>query len=337
MRKSTILIIVLDVLAAICFFLFYGPYKELKNYLITTAMNTTTHQYLAYIFYSDAEIQKVLGQNYYIEIDEPVDLSQITMKPGDKNTCVDEYDCAVLDRTKDQKYKIIDVKIGNSTGYLIAIYDPSKVELIRKEQLGTRYGERIVDMCPRYNASVCINGGGFYDDGIVTTGSPLGYVIDNKKVVWTDGDVNTVRGNLIGFTEDDKLLLMTNATATEALEAGIEDAMEFGPFLIVNGKSMQIYGVPNGYAPRTAIAQRKDGIVLFLVVNGYGTGWSQGIGATMEETIKILERYHAYNAANLDGGTSASLIVENQFYNKQRDDMMRQVGRYVVNGWGLVR
>ena len=334
MRKSTIVIIVLDVLAAICFFLFYGPFTQIRDYLVTTAMNTTTHQYLAYIFYSDEQIQKILSQNYYVEIDEDVDLSQITMKPGDKNSCVDEFDCAILDRDKDQSYKIIDIKAGNSSGFLVAIYDPSKVELIRKEQLGTRYGERIIDMCPRYNASVCINGGGFFDDGVVTTGAPLGYVIDNKKIVWTDGDASSARGNIIGFTEDDKLLLMGNATANEALAAGVEDAMEFGPFLIVNGKSVQIHGNPNGNAPRTAIAQRKDGIVLFLIIDGYEWG---GLGATLKQTIEVLENYHAYNAANLDGGTSTTLIVENKFYNNQRDDMMRQQGRYVVNGWGLVK
>lgn len=334
MRKSTIVVIVIDVLVAICFFLFYGPIKSIRNYLITTAMNTTTHQYLAYIFYSDEQINDILSQHYYVELNEKADLSQITIKPGDASTCVDEYDCQILQREEGQAYKIIDVKAGNSSGYLVAVYDPSKVEIIRKEQLGTRYGERILDMCPRYNASVCINGGGFYDDGIVTTGAPLGYVIDNKQIVWSDGDASTVRGNLIGMTEDNKLLLMSNATATEALEAGVEDAMEFGPFLIVNGKSMEIHGNPNGNAPRTAIAQRKDGIMLFLIIDGYE--WNQ-VGATLKQIIEILEKYHAYNAANLDGGTSTTLIVENKFYNNQRSDMMAQGGRYVVTGWGLMR
>lgn len=334
MRKSTIFLIVIDVLAAICFFLFYGPIDSIRNYLITTALNTTTHQYLAYIFYSEEQVKEILSQNYYVELNEDVDLSQITVKPGDASTCIDQYDCQILEREEGQAYKIIDVKAGNSSGYLVAIYDPSKVELIRKEQLGTRYGERILDTCPRYNASVCINGGGFYDDGIVTTGAPLGYVIDNKQIVWSDGDANVARGNLIGMTEDNKLLLMSNATGNEALEAGVEDAMEFGPFLIVNGKSMEIHGNPNGNAPRTAIAQRKDGIMLFLVIDGYE--WNQ-VGATLKQIIEILEKYHAYNAANLDGGTSTTLIVENKFYNNQRADMMAQGGRYVVTGWGLMR
>ena len=132
MRKSTIVVIVIDILVAICFFLFYGPFSGLRNYLITTAMNTTTHQYLAYIFYSEEKIISVLNQNYYVEIDEDVDLSQIVISPGDASTCIDEYDCQILEREEGQTYKIINVKAGNSSGYLVAVYEPSKVELIRK-------------------------------------------------------------------------------------------------------------------------------------------------------------------------------------------------------------
>ncbi len=58
-------------------------------------------------------------------------------------------------------------------------------------------------------------------------------------------------------------------STSRAIEFGIRDAVEFGPFLIVNGKSSFING-NGGYGvhPRTAIAQRKDGIVLFLVIDG---------------------------------------------------------------------
>ena len=63
-----------------------------------------------------------------------------------------------------------------------------------------------------------------------------------------------------------KLKLMTNATANEALAANINDAMVFGPFLIVNGKPLEIVGDPWGYAPRVAIGQTKSGIIIFLVV-----------------------------------------------------------------------
>ena len=53
----------------------------------------------------------------------------------------------------------------------------------------------------------------------------------------------------------------------KALAMGYRDAIEFGPYLIVNGKRSFIKGNGGwGIAPRSAIGQRKDGIVLFLVI-----------------------------------------------------------------------
>ena len=54
-------------------------------------------------------------------------------------------------------------------------------------------------------------------------------------------------------------------SAEEAIKAGVRDAVEFGPFLIVNGEPSKVVG-NGGYGlhPRTVIGQRKDGVVLFL-------------------------------------------------------------------------
>ena len=58
-------------------------------------------------------------------------------------------------------------------------------------------------------------------------------------------------------------------TKSQALAKGIRDGIEFGPFLIVNGKPSFVKGDGGwGIAPRSAIGQRADGIVLFVVING---------------------------------------------------------------------
>jgi len=65
-------------------------------------MNTTTHQYLAYIFYSDKTIQDVLKQNYYVEIKEDVDLS--FLKNGksalEESVVLTKNNLEVLEQTK---------------------------------------------------------------------------------------------------------------------------------------------------------------------------------------------------------------------------------------------
>ena len=70
MRKTTILLIILDVFALIGFFLFYGPIKDIRTWWINTAMNTMSHKYFAYIFYNDEMIDKTMNENYYIPLNE---------------------------------------------------------------------------------------------------------------------------------------------------------------------------------------------------------------------------------------------------------------------------
>ena len=159
-----------------------------------------------------------------------------------------------------------------------------------------------------------MNAGGFYDPDWNSNGAlPHGAVIKDGKVVSDYEDAN-MGGGFIGFTNDNKFVLSKNLTAKQALEKGYRDAVEFGPFLIVNGKSSFVKGNGGwGIAPRTAIGQRKDGIVLMLVINGR---IPSSIGADMSDLCEIMQNYGAYNAANLDGGSSTELVIENKIINK---------------------
>lgn len=324
----TIVLAICDVLAIACFILFYAT--KFKTIFINTAMNTMDHQYFAKVFYSDKEIQKVINSNYFVELNTDANLDDIVIDTSIKTTFKDKYEEELLTRNEGDLYKLINLKVGSANGYLVAIYDPTKVQLISKEVLGTDTGERIITMCERYGGVVCINGGGFIDYGW-GSGIPGGYVIEDGVITWTDGDPNTMTGNIIGMTADGKLKLMSNATGMEALNAGIVDALEFGPFLIVNGEKLEIVGDPWGRSPRVAIAQRKDGIMMFLVVDGE----NYINGASLGDVIETLERYGAYNAANLDGGTSSTLIINSKLINNPPKAKATN-GRYVVDGWGLI-
>ena len=330
-KTSTIVFIILDFLALCGFVITYGPWDYLRNLYVNTAMNTMDHKYFANIFYSEETINKIMNQNYFVPIDEDVNLDDVVIDTSVKTTFKDEYEKELLTRNnKDDLYKLINLKVGNADAYLVAIYDPKKVKLISKEVLGTNEGERIITMCERYGGVVCINGGGFVDYGY-GSGIPYGYVIENGKITWSDGDINTSTGNIIGMTKDGKLKLMSNATGKEALDAGITDGLVFGPFLIVNGKQLEIVGDPWGRSPRVAIAQRKDGVMMFLVIDGE----NYINGASLSDVVETLQRYGAYNAANLDGGTSSTLIINNKLINNPPKAKATN-GRYVVTGWGLI-
>lgn len=331
--KTTILFIILDLLAICGFIMMYGPWDFVRNLYVNTAMKTKDHKYFANIFYSEETISKIMASNYFITIDEDVVLDDIIIDTSEKEHYDNEYDKEILTRTPgNNDYKIIDIKVGISKGYLIAIYDPTKVNLIRakKFNIGT-YGEQVTAMCKRYGGLVCINGGGFKDEG-VGSDIPLGYVIDDEEIIWPLAGHDTQRGNLIGFNDEGKLLLLSNTTGNEALESGMIDGLEFGPFLIVNGKPIEIVGDPWGRSPRVAIAQRKDGVVLFLVIDGE----NYIDGASLSDMVEVLLKYGAYNAANLDGGHSTSLSINGKLYNNPPSIAKKQGGRYVVTGFGLI-
>lgn len=331
--KSTIVFIVLDIIVAVCFFITYGPYDKLRNLYVTTAMKTMNHQYFAKIFYSDATIEKIMASNYFVEINEDSNLDELVIDTSERDHYDNEYQEELLTRNPgNDLYKVINLKVGSSDGYLVAIYEPQKVRLISSKQFNAgTYGERILTMCERYGGVVCINGGGFVDNGMGSD-IPIGYVIKDGEIVWPADGNSDARGNLVGMTADGKLKLMSNATGQEALDAGVVDTMEFGPFLIVNGKSLEITGDPWGRAPRVAIGQTKEGVLLFLVVDGE----NYINGASLRDMVEIFERYGAINAANLDGGQSSSLVINNKLYNNPPAAAKAQGGRYVVTGWGLI-
>jgi exopolysaccharide biosynthesis protein len=295
-------------------FLLYGPYAGFRNFWITSAMTTMTHQWLAKMFYSDATIKKVLAANSIIESKETSNPDLITIKDYDSSTTTiykNQYEKEIL--TKDEGndlYKVINITGDNYKGFLVAIYKPSKVKLAVTKYLGTK-GEAITTVAKRENAVVAINGGGFYDPDWNSNGAlPHGIVIKDGKVI-SEYQEAQMGGGFIGFTPDNKFVL--GKMSKEKALATYRDALEFGPFLIVNGKASFVKGNGGwGIAPRTAIGQRQDGIVLFLIINGRLT---TSLGADMVDLTEVMQNYGAYNAANLDGGSSTELVINNKIVN----------------------
>ncbi len=314
-------------------FLLYGPYPNFREWLITTAMTTMRHQYLAKWFYSQKTIDAVLKNNYVKSVDEDTDLNAITFVDYSKSKGMykNKYEKEILSHEDGEKYKLININSDGMRGYLVAIYDASKVKVGTATNLNVK-GEMLTTIAKNNKAIVAMNASGFNDPGYMGNGSkPHGVVIQNGKVVSNNGNV-PVSGGVLGFTKDNKFI-MKKMTAQQALEKGIRDAVEFGPFLIVNGTPSFIKGNGGwGTAPRSAIGQRQDGIVLFLVMDG--RDYAHGIdGVGMVELTEILMKYGAYNAANLDGGTSSGLVINNQLINKPVNGSGQKSTRAIPDAW----
>ena len=123
--------------------------------------------------------------------------------------------------------------------------------------------------------------------------------------------------DFIGMTKGGNLIAgMYNKK--ELSELGAIEGLSFGPPLIINGEKVIKSGDGGwGISPRSAIGQKKDGTVLFLVIDGRQPGYS--IGATLVDVQNIMYEQGAYIAANLDGGSSTTLYYNGNVINKPAD------------------
>ena len=302
-----------NICALICFFVAYGPFNYVRDMFVTTAMRTMTHKYLANVLYSTDTIQEILANNVTLEPDEVMDASEIQIgNIQESDVYANLYEEQVLKRDEgNDLYKIVRIDENGYKGWITFIYDPTKVQLAVTKDLG-KVGERVTAMAKRTKAVVAINGAGFMDYAINPGGHPTGYVIKEGKIVWSRKRGGSWGGGTIGFNEDGVMLLLKER-GKAAVNKGVYNGVDFGPFLIVNGKSGEVKGNGGwGIHPRTVIGQRKDGIVIFLTIDGRSTS-SAGIG--LSDVIKIMQRYDAYNVANLDGGSSTVLVVDGKVKN----------------------
>lgn len=319
----------------------YGDNSTIRDFIINKAMSTTNHQYLAMWLFNHETISESLTQlkkATQVEIDgsHKFDFSDINF---DNEFYTNPYEEAILKKNNpDDDYKIIKITgktIGSKKtfkGYLVAVYDPSKVKLATSSGAGvddSSYGEILSVIAKKSNAQVAMNAGGFYDPYWNSNGGiPHGAVIKNGQIL-TEFRRGMESGGLIGFTNDNKLILK-RMTAQEAIDEGVRDAVDWGPYLIVDGKNQYKKVTYSTWATsRTAIGQRRDGIVLFLVIDGVQP---DTYGASYADVAKVMEQYGAINAANLDGGTSTALVEKNQYINNPWNGHKRTIRR-LPNAW----
>ena len=320
------ILILIDLIIVICFYIVYFN-SNFRNFWITSTIKTATHQYLAHVFYSDDMIKETISNNTVSNILNNTDSSKIEFDNTDTGVYESIYEEQILKRDGNDLYKYFSIDVNNSKAHVVVIYDSSRIHYAISDKVDVG-GQLLKDLASSKDAIVAINASGFkyLDKKII----PAGTIIKDGKIILQNGKFTPTMG-LIGFNKD-HVLVLTKDTPEKAIEDGMVDAMTFGPFLVVNGVYADISGNGGwGYAPRTVIAQRKDGIVLFIVFDGRSTNT---MGASMKDLIDIAKRYKLYNMANLDGGGSSTLVINNEVINKTGG--FNYTGdRYLPDAWIL--
>ena len=306
--KTLIMFLLFEFIFTACtfpFLLLYGPFNNAKSTYVGAAMTSMTHQYLATWFLSEEKINKILGNNSTEATDETTNASEINI-PKVKDVTIEFYELA--DNPK-------------FTGYYLVVKDPTRVKVGHTTKLNEE-GQTTSQIAENYNAVAAVNGGAFVDQSSTSQwtgngGIPSGIVMSGGEVVHND----LGEGNKTELLAIDKqgVMIVGKYSIDDLKERKIQEALSFGPTLVVNGKMTPMSGDGGwGIAPRTAIGQRQDGAIILLVIDGRGVG---SLGATLKETQEIMYQLGAVNAMNLDGGKSTTLYYDGEVRNTPSNSM----------------
>lgn len=295
------------------FVVFYGPFNNIKRTMVATAMSTFKHQYIATMFLSQEKIDKILLGN-----------SENEEKQGDigqRTNVVEQNDAEVkLPAKHDDTIELYNIEGRKSKGYLLIVKDPTRVRVGYTSKLGVE-GQKTSEIAKAHNAIAAINGGSFTDrstDGKIWAGTgafPVGILMVDGKIIQCDATSNDDKiYDTMAITKDGKLIVGANSI-NELQEKGVRDAISFGPSIIVNGKPQNNY-TDQGINPRTGIAQRNDGAMMLLVMDGRQLG---SVGTSLEEMKNIFMEHGAVNAINLDGGSSTTMYFNGEVINNPSD------------------
>ncbi|GAA0125774.1 phosphodiester glycosidase family protein [Clostridium sp. CTA-19] len=288
---------------------YYGPFENVRNTLVTTAMTTLSHQWIATKFLSEEKINEILKEQ------------AITTLAQNKN------DSSVkVENKNDQTILLEEVQTSKYKGYLLTIKDPTRVKVGFSSKLsteGTTEGQLTSEIAMNNNAIAAVNGGGFTDEatGSLWTGTggiPTGIIMSGGKTHFNDIEDNNLQREVVAITQEG-VLLVGKYSFNELLQKNVTEAVSFGPALIVDGQKAINSGDGGwGIAPRTAIAQKRDGTILLLVIDGRQ---ANSLGATLKDVQDILYEYGAWNASNLDGGSSSTMFYNDEIINSPSDSL----------------
>ncbi|GAA0123046.1 phosphodiester glycosidase family protein [Clostridium faecium] len=288
------------------FLAYYGPFKNVRNTLVTTAMTTLSHQWIAELFLSEETINKILKEQAVTNLSQKKD-AETEVTVNNKN---------------DKTIERFEINSNKFTGYVLIVNDSTRVKVGYSEKLELE-GQTTSEIAENNDAIAAINGGGFTDEatGSLWTGTgakPTGIIMSNGDIKYNDLSSDDEQREVVAITEGG-VLLVGNYSLNELIERKAKEAVSFGPALIVDGQKAITTGDGGwGIAPRTAIGQRKDGAIILLVIDGRQ---ANSIGATLKEVQDVLYEYGAYNASNLDGGSSSTMYYKGEVINSPSDSL----------------
>lgn len=284
--------------------LFWGPYDNARKVFISTLL-ATRHEYLLTDYFSEETLNEMMG----IE----------DVKPEEIQETVQEIEKVEIKHTTNTEIERYDVNTDRYNAYILEIKNPLKIKVAMTKYLG-KTGQKTSEMAKDKDAIAAINGGAFVDesdDGTLYAGTgarPGGFVISNGRLIYPEmSELNFKnKENVIAFTKEGKLVVGSHSY-NELVDMDVQEGMCFRPpNIIINGVKQIKDKMSEGLNPRTAIGQKEDGTVIFLVIDGRKIS---NPGASLYDVQEIMASRGAINAAALDGGYSSTMYYKDEVIN----------------------
>ena len=202
-------------------------------------------------------------------------------------------------------YYVADVTLSDATTLQSAF---------AKDQFGENITELTSEIAADNDAIFAINGDyyGFRDTGIVI----------RNGLVFRD---EPAREGLVFYTDGTvEIYDETTTSADELLADGAWNTLSFGPAIVADGAVVD--GIEDieidtnfgnhsiqGDQPRTAVGVIDENHLVFVVVDGRQSGYSEGV--TLTELADIMIDLGATTAYNLDGGGSSTMYFNREVIN----------------------
>ena len=326
-RVAVRLLILVLVTVVVLLGTFYLTLFKIKNsseaartLLITTLMESGQLKFMARMVCTKDEIEEIVSTNAMQKMDVEQNTSLITMETeqpdGAETTSNEVFD--------ENGIRLEEISGRSFFAKMLIIKDPSQV-IVGSTYPWSTYGKELHEVVNGAGGVAGVNGGLYVSTGNAG-GSPMGVVVQEGQITYNNP--SGLAGLYVIGLNNDNILIVDEITGMSAgefsnyvAEKGIRDAVAFQDEasdsnnhfvpLIINGEPRQLGGQGSGANPRTVIGQRKDGAILLLVTDGRGT--SGHLGATASDLISIMQDYDAVNAANLDGGSSSSMVYNGEY------------------------
>ena len=210
----------------------------------------------------------------------------------------------------------------------VKIADPSQIRTAPAYSFERNQTAMVSAMAERVNAVLAINGDYFSFQN--QRGGYLvrqGVLYQNKPI--KGRDVLIIDGN--GDFTIEKVINDDVLAKHEA--AGVVNAFNFGPGLVIDGEVLTEYGAKYNSAQnrsqRCAIAQVKRGELEYLCICCEGPVETEDGGMTMVEFAEFVSTFGVENAYNLDGGYSTAMIFNGEKVNAVDNKKLRPVSDIV--------